>query len=150
MSLLKFAPSSLKRFLLKPAQLVSVSIIMVIGGCNAETISSAIPDNVNTKTLTQNTDSQSNHEDIQALIDSYAENRGFTGSVMVAKGEDILSKSSFGEADVEWGVPNSPTTKYRIGSLTKPMTATLIMTLVEDGTLSLDGSLGEYVPDLDV
>lgn len=148
MSLLKCSPSSLKRFLLKPAQLVSVSIIMVIGGCNAETISSATPDNVNPETVIQNADSQSNHEGIQALIDSYAKNRGFTGSVMVAKGEDVLSKSSFGEADVEWGVPNSPTTKYRIGSLTKPMTATLIMALVEDGTLSLNGTLGEYIPDV--
>lgn len=148
MSLIKYAPFSLKRFLLKPAQLISVSIVMAIGGCNTDTISSAKSDNVNAETVIQNTDRQSNHESIQALIDSYAENRGFTGSVMVAKGEDIISKSSFGEADVEWGVLNSPMTKYRIGSLTKPMTATLIMALVEDGTLSLDGTLGEYVPDI--
>jgi len=86
--------------------------------------------------------------DLQKLADSYADVRGFNGSVIVASGTDILVKSSYGEADIEWGIPNSPTTRYRIGSLTKPMTGTLILALVEDGSLSLTGTLGEYVPEL--
>lgn len=106
------------------------------------------PDNVNATAMIKKIEREPNPQDVQALIDSYAEKRGFTGSVMIANGESILVKSSYGDADVEWGVPNSPTTRYRIGSLTKPMTATLIMTLVEDGTLSLDKTLGEYVPDI--
>jgi hypothetical protein len=33
----------------------------------------------------------------------------------------------YGLANVEWTVPNSPTTEFRIGSLTKQFTATAIM-----------------------
>lgn len=148
MFLLKRPPSNLKRFLFKPAQLITLSVIMVISGCNADINKPAATDNVNAGTLVQKTQIESNRQDVQELVDSYAEKRGFTGSVIVAKSENVLVKSSYGDADVEWGVPNSPTTRYRIGSLTKPITATLVMALVEDGTLSLDGTLGEYVPDL--
>ena len=89
-----------------------------------------------------------NTSDIQALVDSYAENQGFNGTVLVARGEEILLEASYGEADAEWGVPNSPSTRYGIGSLSKPFAATLVMNLVEDEVLSLDGTLGEYLPDL--
>lgn len=46
-----------------------------------------------------------------------------------------------------YGVPVQADTRFRIGSITKPMTATLIMLLVEKGKLSLDAPITAYLPD---
>jgi CubicO group peptidase (beta-lactamase class C family) len=53
----------------------------------------------------------------------------------------------FGVTSVEdGGLPVTPETLFRIGSITKSMTATMIMRLVEAGRLDLDRPVAEYVP----
>ena len=48
---------------------------------------------------------------------------------------------------MEWSIPNTPGTKFRLGSITKQFTATLILQLVEQGKIKLDGKLSDYLPD---
>ncbi len=68
------------------------------------------------------------------------------GSVSIFQdGEEIYQKS-YGYADVENGVRNSADTKFRIGSITKTFTATIIMKQIEEGKLSLTSKLSEYYP----
>jgi CubicO group peptidase (beta-lactamase class C family) len=62
------------------------------------------------------------------------------------KGQVILQKS-YGLANVELNAPNRPETKFRLGSLTKQFTATLILQFATEGKLRLDGRLSEYVPE---
>ncbi|MEH3158296.1 MAG: serine hydrolase [Sphingomonas taxi] len=81
-------------------------------------------------------------------MDSYAERRGFNGTVLVARNGHVLLRKSYGTASVNPPRANTPALRYRIGSLTKPLTATLVMQLVGQGQLKLDGTLGEYLPDL--
>lgn len=85
--------------------------------------------------------------DLKTLVDSYAQRRGFNGTVLVARGGHVLLRASYGMAEVEQRRPSNPDLRYRIGSLTKPFTATLVMTLVQQGRLRLDGTLGQYLPD---
>lgn len=87
-------------------------------------------------------------EAIRQLLDSYAQNRQFNGVVLVARGGEVLHRAAYGSADHEWDTPNTTDTRFRVGSLTKPFTATLVMQLVQEGRLRLDGRLGEYLPDL--
>lgn len=86
--------------------------------------------------------------DFRQLVDSYAKQRGFNGTVLIARGGKVLFRGSYGQADAEWAIPNQPDARYRIGSLSKPLIATLIMQLVEQGRLKLDGTLGTYLPTL--
>ena len=58
----------------------------------------------------------------------------------------IVYSEGFGFADLEERVPVWPTTKFRIGSISKPLTATALMQLVEAGKLDLDAPVQEYVP----
>jgi CubicO group peptidase (beta-lactamase class C family) len=88
------------------------------------------------------------HPDFRQLVDSYAKRRGFNGTVLVARGGRVLFRGSYGQANAEWAVPNGPNERYRIGSLSKPLVATLVMQLVEQGRLTLDGTLGAYLPDV--
>src|SRR5262245_54756123 len=50
----------------------------------------------------------------------------FMGSVLVARGNDILLSKGYGMANVEWDIPNAPSTKFRLGSITKQFTAASI------------------------
>jgi D-alanyl-D-alanine carboxypeptidase len=73
-----------------------------------------------------------------ALVESYVHSDLFSGSVMVAREGRLLLRKSFGLANREWNIPNTPDTKFRIGSVTKQFTAAAILQLVEAGKLKLD------------
>jgi len=66
---------------------------------------------------------------MEEVIQSYAANRQFMGSVLVAKGTQVLLSKGYGFANLEWDVPNSPATKFRLGSITKQFTAASILLL---------------------
>lgn len=69
----------------------------------------------------------------------------FMGSVLVAKGDKVLFEMSAGWANAEWRIPNSATTKFRLGSVTKQFTATAILLLEERGKLSVDDPVGKHI-----
>jgi serine beta-lactamase-like protein LACTB, mitochondrial len=73
--------------------------------------------------------------------------RGTPGlALAVAIDGKIVYSESFGYADLEERVPVWPTTKFRIGSISKPLTATALLQLVEAGKLDLDAPVQKYVP----
>jgi CubicO group peptidase (beta-lactamase class C family) len=86
--------------------------------------------------------------ELKQLVDSYAANRDFNGVVLVAQHGRILYRGAHGLANREWQVPNVGEGVFRIGSLTKPITAILVMQLVEENRLRLEGTLGDYLPVL--
>ena len=47
---------------------------------------------------------------------------------------------------MEWNIPNTPDTKFRIGSITRQFTSMLIMQLVEQNKIDLQGKLTDYLP----
>jgi CubicO group peptidase (beta-lactamase class C family) len=69
------------------------------------------------------------------------------GTVLVARGDQVLLDKGFGSANLEWDVPNTPTTKFRLGSLTKQFTAASILLLEERGRLKVDDPVKKYLPD---
>ena len=62
----------------------------------------------------------------------------FMGSVLVARDGKILFEKGYGLANAEWNVPNTPQTKFRLGSISKQFTAAAILLLQEQGKLDLD------------
>ena len=81
-------------------------------------------------------------------IDGYVRNRGFNGVVLVAGADGAIVHQARGVSSLELGSELDPSAVFRIGSLTKPITAVLVLSLVNEGRLRLDGSLGEYLPDI--
>ena len=71
----------------------------------------------------------------------------FSGSVLVAKGENVLLSKGYGMADYEEEIPNTPDMVFPIGSITKQFTAAAIMQLQEEGLLDVTAPIGEYLPD---
>ncbi len=67
-------------------------------------------------------------------------------SVAVVQNGELAWSEGFGMADLENFVPASPTTLYRLGSISKPITATAILQLSERGKLDLDAEVQKYCP----
>jgi serine beta-lactamase-like protein LACTB len=67
-------------------------------------------------------------------------------SVAVVEDEELVWSEGFGMADLENVVPATPATLFRLGSISKPITATAIMQLSERGKLDLDAEAQKYCP----
>ena len=71
----------------------------------------------------------------------------FSGSVLIMRSKNILLNKSYGMADSETGIMNTPDTKFLIGSVTKQFTAMAVMQLYEKGLLDINDRLSSYLPD---
>lgn len=89
---------------------------------------------------------QKSVREIDSLMQKYVAYGQFNGTVLVAEKGKVIYKKGFGMANMEWSIPNAPDTKFRIGSVTKQFTAALILQLVEQGKIKLDGKLSDYLP----
>ena len=84
---------------------------------------------------------------IDRLIASYTSQDLFHGVVLVSENNQIIYHKAFGLANREWQVPMSTDTKFRIGSVSKSITALLILQLVNDGLIDLDNTIGDFLPE---
>ena len=66
-------------------------------------------------------------------------------AVVVSRKDEILWEEAFGWADRERGIRATPHTMYSLASVTKPMTATALMILVERGAIDLDRPMNDYL-----
>lgn len=69
-----------------------------------------------------------------------------TGLTIGFQKDNFRWVKGFGLADLENRVPTKPESSYRMASVTKPMTAVGILTLVEQGKINLDDEVQKYVP----
>lgn len=69
-------------------------------------------------------------------------------SLTVALNNRIVFSKALGKADLEQDVPLTTASVHRLASLSKPITGTIVMDLVEQGTLELDASVRKYLPEL--
>jgi CubicO group peptidase (beta-lactamase class C family) len=88
-------------------------------------------------------------QDIAAKADEYMQahvrvNR-FMGSVLVARDGKVLFERGYGMANLEHGIPNTPQTKFRLGSITKQFTSMAVLMLEERGKLKVDDPICKYL-----
>jgi CubicO group peptidase (beta-lactamase class C family) len=91
--------------------------------------------------------------DVSATLDDYftrAAAHGFSGSVLVARGNEIVLRKGYGLADRRAHVAATPETAYNIASLDKQFIAAAILKLEESGKLTTGDKLARFfgfVPD---
>ncbi|MEW6207323.1 MAG: serine hydrolase domain-containing protein [Acidobacteriota bacterium] len=92
-------------------------------------------------------------EEIRKRLDDYLSRLaqfGFSGAVLVARGDEIFFNKAYGMADKEKRIPNTASTVFSTGSITKQFTAAAILKLEMQGRLSIADSISKYldrVPD---
>lgn len=83
----------------------------------------------------------------RVVLDSLLQATGIPGlSVAIGVDGEIVWSEGFGFADLENRVAVTPLTKFRIGSVSKPVTSIAVGRLVEQGRLDLDAPVQTYVP----
>lgn len=90
---------------------------------------------------------QNTNKELFKKIDAYLETsvtNGFSGVVLVSKRGEIILSKGYGWADRENKIPNSPSTVFNIGSVTKQFTASAILKLVEQGKIKTSDKISSY------
>jgi len=90
--------------------------------------------------------SENMENEIGQIINSMDDNGQFSGAVLISVKGKIIYKEAVGFANIEDSIKNTCDTKFRIASFTKPFTVMLILQLVEEGKIKLDGKLIDYLP----
>lgn len=84
---------------------------------------------------------------LSGIMQAYHNYNMFDGAVLVAENGKLVYKGAFGPANREWNIPNRTDTRFMIGSVSKPLTATLAMLQVQKGVLSLHKTIADYLPE---
>ena len=69
-------------------------------------------------------------------------------SVLVLRDGEVIVRRAWGLADLEAGMRASPTTNYRLASVSKQFTAAAVLLLMQDGRLGLDDPVQRWLPTL--
>jgi CubicO group peptidase (beta-lactamase class C family) len=85
--------------------------------------------------------------DLDAYLSGAEQENTFSGVVLVAENETPVFHEAYGLACKNHGVPNSPDTKFNLGSINKTFTSVAAAQLMEQGRLGLDDPIGKYLHD---
>jgi len=91
---------------------------------------------------------------LQRQVDSLfvgRKNIHYPGAVIaVIKNGKIEYKKGYGYANLEYDIPNTPSTVFHIASISKQFTALSILLLAKEGKLSLNDNINKYIPEMPV
>lgn len=86
-------------------------------------------------------------EAISKVLQEIDRRENLSGVVLVGLNGQIIYEKAYGKANRSFDIPNRIDTKFLIGSMTKQLTAMLVMQQVESGNLNLDIPITTYLPD---
>ena len=84
---------------------------------------------------------------IDAALSNLAEQGSLSGSVLIARDGQVLLSRGYGLANRDANLPNTPATKFHLGSLTKQFTAAAILLLQQRGKLDVQDLICKYIED---
>ncbi len=98
---------------------------------------------------TQSAQAQSaQHERIHSKMQEFVDQKEIAGAVTIVASRDaILDTSVVGQASIEDTKPMQADSIFWIASMTKPITGVAVMMLEEEGKLSLDKPVADYLPE---
>lgn len=86
-------------------------------------------------------------EQLDEVLTHYAALYRWNGTALIARQDSVLLNRGYGARTTDKSQLNDASTIFLIYSATKPITATVILKLVEDGRLSLDDSVNKFFPE---
>ena len=96
------------------------------------------------------TSAQINTASLDSIVQNAVRNDLFEGTVLIAEKGDVIYHQSFGFADSDRTLPIENSTHFSIASITKMMTAVIILQLVEEGKLNLSDNLKMLMPEYEI
>jgi CubicO group peptidase (beta-lactamase class C family) len=119
------------------------------GGVDFHSIRTYVPERKETVVILKDRNFESWRAFVMTLdmIQRICERDIFSGTVLIAKDDEILFTHAYGEASKRFHAPNNLDTKFNIGSMNKMFTATAVTQLVEKGLLSFEETIDKYVDE---
>ncbi len=90
---------------------------------------------------------QNKEAKLSNIMQTYHDYNMFDGAVLVAENGKIIYKGAYGLANREWNILNRTNTKFMLGSVSKPLTATLMLIQVQKGLIGLHKTITDYLPE---
>jgi D-alanyl-D-alanine carboxypeptidase len=87
---------------------------------------------------------------IDKIVTHHIQENNFEGTILIAENGQTVYQKCAGAADHDTGRLIDPQTPFGIASITKMLTAIVILQLVEEGKISLDNTLNELFPDVSI
>lgn len=84
---------------------------------------------------------------VDELFSNAAKTSSFSGSVIVVDGGKTVLAKGYGFADREKKIVNAPETIFRVGSISKQFTAAAILSLADEGKLSVTDLVSKHLPE---
>lgn len=82
---------------------------------------------------------------LKARLDYLGERKQFMGAILVAKGDQVLFRQVYGKANYENDQPLQLDTRFRLASVSKQFTAAAILKLQDEGRLSVDDPVCQWI-----
>lgn len=89
-----------------------------------------------------------NIERVGEIVDSYDQNLGFSGNILIGQGDSIVYSSEHGYADENNAIANTKNTKFRLASLSKQFTAAALLVLEQQGKVDFEKPVSAYIRGL--
>ncbi len=84
---------------------------------------------------------------VQDLVEHNYKAGEFSGTVLIARGSDVVWQAAYGQANQEKNIPNQLDTRFDVGSIAKTFTRVAIGQLIEQGKLKFSDKAGAYLPN---
>jgi CubicO group peptidase (beta-lactamase class C family) len=129
-------------------RLTLVMVSLVLAGCGGQSVSvtqSAIA--TASPPPSPPLELEASASKIDTILNSLTTKEEFTGAVLVARNGEVLLSRGYGLADRDKNLPNTPQTKFRLGSITKEFTATAILMLQAQDKLKIQDLICRYIPE---
>jgi CubicO group peptidase (beta-lactamase class C family) len=101
--------------------------------------------------ITSPAQTRTSNQDLLGKIDDYMNATTgaglFSGVVLIAREGKVLVSKGYGMANLEYDIPNTPSTKFDIASVSKTFTAALVLMLQERGRLSVQDPISKYLDE---
>ena len=82
---------------------------------------------------------------LESIVEKYPSDSLLNGSILIAKGDEIIYQGSFGFKNFEKKEMNTLSTLFPIASLTKQFTSTAILLLQKNKKLTINDKIGKYI-----
>jgi CubicO group peptidase (beta-lactamase class C family) len=124
-----------------------VALVGVVAGVG----SLLLPGRAGSQAVTARAEAQARPQAIAAVhekVEKFVDDREVAGAVtLVAEGDRVVHLDAVGKADLAENTPMRPDTIFWIASMTKPITATAVLMMQDEGKLSVDDLVEKHIPE---
>lgn len=125
-----------------------ITLCLMIAGCGGPSVSvTQSPMATESFAASPTPEPEDPASSIDRTLSFLTEAESFTGAVLVSRNGEVLLSRGYGLADRDKNFPNTPQTKYRLGSITKQFTAMAILMLQARNKLKVQDFVCRYIPE---